>query len=250
MSTLAGKYDTSVEMMHTYAPDTVTPFTGWRREDTAELPVFTPPTAVQKRVAQIAISLSEQPFVLTLIDDVVAADVSRRSGERHPDSASLMSEFSALETLDHLHKAGQLPDYEVYYESTYEPLAYLMREDLRIADLPSGYRFSRDGRAIVAGRGRNKSRISLAGFRGVADPDYPSCEMFDLAWVLDRLESVAPRAVNILPDSYRGQQTRVATLAGILAAFRGYEVITIFVDEQGQETSRMVWPLPSTVDAS
>lgn len=232
MNTYGGRFDSSVEIGHIYAPDTATPFTGnWRKEDLeAEFPIFEPASLYHDRIAGIAASCSDNPIILSLIDDIRCSEYEAR-----------FTEYSVIEVLD--------VD-ETFYESHYRlPAMGLMRQ-LHECTLPDGIRFSKDNCKLIVGSGKRRQRIALAGFSDIEDPNYPSCQMLDAAWMLDRLQSVAPKACNVLPIAFRDQQHQVAIIATILPQFHNFEVVSIFVDEQGNEAERFAWPIPARYASS
>src|SRR5665811_1432625 len=126
MNTYSGRFDASVEIGHMYAPDLLTPFTGlWRTEDTAELPVFEPPTRAQKQWKEIAQKYSDRPLILSLIDDIEVAD----------ERDALFTDLSVIEALS---------PHDVCRESDYKDAAKELVERMRHLDLPKGYRLSQD----------------------------------------------------------------------------------------------------------
>lgn len=225
MNTYDGRFDSSVEIGHIYVPETSTPFTGdWRKEDDSnfEFPVFEPQTEYLQNIEKIAQTFSTNPILLTLVDDI---------GKTSSDT--LITECSILDTL---------VVEDVYRESEYTELAKELVGMLQGKKLTGEYRISEDGRKAIMGSGKSKTRIPLVGFRGIEDPEFPSCTMHDLAWTLDRLESVAPRGSNILPVSFSEQQKQVSVLGRVVLGPH-FEFTSIFVDESGQEASRYRWPL-------
>ncbi len=224
MNSYCGRYDSSIEIAHTYAPELLTPHIGWREEGDSELPVFELPTAYHNRLARIALNYSSKPILLGFVDDIGKSD-----------EEAFMTELSVMEGLH-----GS-PD--VYYESDYVEPAKQLIERIRGSDLPTLWRPSDDMRKIVYGTKKTRVRIPLVGFSGLDDPEHPSCQMLDLAWTIDRLQSVAPNTATILPENYSDQQKQVATLARLIPEITGAKVTTILTDDFGNETNRFAWAL-------
>lgn len=219
--------DSTVEIAHIYAPELAVEFSGqWRQEHNIELPVFAPPSMAQERIRFIAQNYSRNPVILSLVDDIASND----------PAAILMTDLSVIDAV--------MPD-DVYRESEYIDNARMLINQLQNSHLPDGYRLNAAGSKLVVGTGKTKTTVSLTGFRGVNDPTHPSCEMLDAAWILDRLQSVAPRGANILPLGFRPQQERTREIANVLPQFSGYDFKSLFVHEQGWVVDTLDWQLGS-----
>jgi len=225
MNTYAGRFDSSVEVGHTYAPNTLTPFNDdWRTEHGVELPVFEPPTAYHEKIVATALAYSSRPLLLSLVDDIGVSG-----------NESFLTELSVIEGLG---------PHDVYYESSYHAHANELISRLRKDKLPPDWRLSEDKRKLVFGTGKSKLRIPLVGFANMPqEADHPSCQILDTAWMLDRIQSIAPKAATILPEGFKAQQKQVAALASLFSEFDDALVTSIFIDSSGSETERFEWQL-------
>lgn len=224
MNTYGERFDSSVEIAHTYVPELLTPHVGWREEGGLDLPTFEQSSDYHKRLAQVALSYSKRPILLGFIDDIGKSE-----------EESFMTELSVMEGLQ-----GS-PD--VYFESDYIEPAKQLIERIRGSDLPILWRLSDDMRKTVYGTGKTRIRIPLVGFSGIDDPEHPSCQVLDLAWTIDRLQSIAPDTATILPENYSAQQMQVAALARLIPEITESKVTTILTDDVGRESNRFVWEL-------
>jgi hypothetical protein len=84
-----------------------------------------------------------------------------------------------------------------------------------------------------------KQRVRIRGFKDVADPEHPSCDVLDLAWHEHRARS-AGVLLTILHYSYEDQQARVHALMDLTDAQQSSSA-TLFLDDSGAPIQLIRW---------
>ncbi|MEI9914282.1 MAG: hypothetical protein WDN66_04910 [Candidatus Saccharibacteria bacterium] len=213
----------------------------------SEMPPFEPLTEQQINVGALALTayrLLEDPLVVSLIDDVVPA--YKKAQGLEPTSNSLVTKLSLISGIERFRPLGISNDnFKFYMESDYVEPAKELIAKVQNTSLPDGFRLGQDGRSLIYGSGKDKVKIKIQGFSGIDDPDHPSCQMLDAAWTLDRLASIGPTAITILPEAFSEQQAQSALLTLAIPDFHGhdYRVVSLLTDESGRYTEEFDWPL-------
>jgi hypothetical protein len=244
-------YGSSVEIYHTYAPEKLTRLSSELVDRHAEMPPVEPLTDQQINIGLLAIAACKQledPLVVSLVDDVTSAYENRTRTDqgllrKNKTAVTSLSLYSGVERFRAFGLSNK--NYEVFLESDYVEPASQLIDQIQTADLPEGYRLSKDKRTLVIGSGKDKLRVRMQGFSGIDDQDHPSCQMLDAAWALDRVEAIGPTAITILPETFVDQQIKTAMLSRIIPRFHGHDfrIVSILTDEAGKYKSEFDWPL-------
>ncbi len=173
------------------------------------------------------------------IDDTMLANHPiERSGDLYGDFAIRRSIYQQITSQSYT-KAGWTPRVE-YRESNVKNRAIELIADLQKAIFQRhDYWLSQDGKKIKYKEGGKTKSITLLGKDGYDyDPNYPSCDVLDLAMYKQKLND-AQVAITVLPHRYKPQQDRVKKLFSLLGEIP--QVIIVYFDEKGEISDVDPW---------
>src|SRR3989344_767511 len=196
----------SIETAHPYTSDdlriTGDAFIGKEPRLKREMTAFEQACArVGNSLADLAEQMGFETTTHVLIDDVTWAAAQEKSAEPHRWSLFRNSAEMGAEL-------AYSPD-AISSEAAYKNAGVLLADLLRNISGKEGASHIR----LHTQSGRQ--RIRLTGFKEVADPEHPSCDVLDLAWHQDRAKEHRV-LLNVLHESYAGQQDRVDALFALL----------------------------------
>ena len=173
------------------------------------------------------------------IDDTLLANHPvERAGDLYGDFAIRRSIYQQLTSQGYT-KAGWTPRVE-YRESNVRAQAHEIVAALQDNSPQTGdYWLSQDKRKLKYKENGKTKSITLLGKEGYDyDPDYPSCEVLDLAMYKQKLHS-AQIAITVLPQRYKSQQDRVKKL--FLLLHETPPIVIVYFDQTGKISDIDAW---------
>ena len=230
-----------VEAGHLYEPEKIFKIIPGARIVTDE--VASPEVLTGIQIGQAIIHELTQagltPQRAAFIDDTMLANHPiERAGDLYGDFAIRRGIYKQITSEGYTH-AGWTPQLE-YRESNVKEQALAVITSLQNSSSQrTDYRLSQDGRKIKYKElGKTKS-IKLFGKEGYDyDPDYPSCEVLDLAIYTQKLED-AEVAITVLPLRYKSQQDRVKKLFSFLN--QSPPILVVYFNEVGKISDIDAW---------
>jgi len=230
-----------VEAGHLYEPEKIFKIVPGARTVTDE--VASPEILVGIQIGTAILNtlneLGLNPQRAAFIDDTMLANHPiERAGDLYGDFAIRRGIYRQI-TSEGYTKAGWSPRRE-YRESNVKIQALEVVAALqRVSSQRSDYWLSQDGRKIKYKEGGKTKTIKLLGKDGYDyDPDYPSCEMLDLAMYKQKIED-AEIAITVLPQRYKSQQDRVKKLFSFFD--QTPPVIIVYFDDVGKVSDIDAW---------